>query len=201
MNAVTASSHRQRQAQATRERILVAARELFLSQGYAPTAIAAIARRAGVGVSTVYAVFESKRGILRAMREMWHAESGQREIYREAHNEPDPVTRLEMAAHATRRQWETIGSMATIYEGAAAVDADAAAELREALAGRRRNLAPFVHRFSPHLKSGLGLDAAVAIFFALTRREPYAELVEAHGWSADLYEAWLAATLVQQLLG
>src|SRR5512137_1752617 len=92
-------SHRQRQAQATREQILAAARELFQAQGYAPTTIAAVAGRAGVGVSTVYAVFESKRGILRALRESWSGESGLRELYREAQQEPDPVTRLEMAAH------------------------------------------------------------------------------------------------------
>jgi AcrR family transcriptional regulator len=195
------ATHRQRQAQATRERILSAARELFLAHGYAPSTIEAIARGAGVGVSTVYAAFESKRGILRAMREAWHQESGAREIYREGEVESDPAVRLEMAAHATRRQWETIGAMALIYESAAAADTEAAAELREALAGRRRNLAPYVQALAPGLRAGLEVETAVAIFFALTRRELYAELVEAHGWSAELYEAWLATALCQQLLG
>jgi AcrR family transcriptional regulator len=194
------ATHRQRQAQATRDQILVAARASFLETGFALATIEAIARRAGVGVSTVYAVFESKRGILRALREAWHEESGQSEIFREAESETDPATRMEMAAHATRRQWETIAAMASIYESAAAVDSEAAAELREALAGRRRNLTPFVHGFATRLRTGLGVDAATAIFFALTRRELYVELVEAHGWTPELYEAWLAAALCEQLL-
>ncbi|MFI5371284.1 MAG: TetR/AcrR family transcriptional regulator [Candidatus Eisenbacteria bacterium] len=195
------TTHRQRQAQATRSQILRSARELFLGQGYGATTIESIAHRAGVGVSTVYAVFGSKRGILGGLRETWAGEPEEREIYREAEDEPDPVTRLEMAAHATRRQWEAVAAVAPIVESAASVDPTAAAEWREALASRRRDLASFVRGFATHLKTGLELQVATAIFFALTRRELYAELVDGHRWTPDLYEAWLAATLVQQLLG
>ena len=74
-------THRQRQALATRELIVDAACELFLAQGYMATTIEAISARAGVAVSTVYAVFRNKRGILQAIRERWHQESGQRDIY------------------------------------------------------------------------------------------------------------------------
>ncbi len=195
------SSHRQRQAQATRDQILAAAREAFREHGYGATLIADIARRAGVGVSTVYAVFTNKRGILRALREGARRDSGERELLREAEAEPDPALRLEMLAHAVRRQWETQGALYASLDGAAMSDPDAASERREALAARRRELAALVHGLNPHLRSGLGLDAAVAIVLALTRREVYAELVDEHRWGPDLYQAWLAAALAQQLLG
>src|SRR5258707_13168152 len=100
-------THRQRQALATRELIVDAARELFLAQGYMATTIEAISARAGVAVSTVYAVFRNKRCILQAIRERWHQESGQRDRYRHGMDKSDPKRRLGLAADATRRHWST----------------------------------------------------------------------------------------------
>src|SRR2546423_15061989 len=107
-------THRQRQALATRALIVDAACELFLAQGYLATTIEAISAKAGVAVSTVYAVFRNKRGILQAIRERWHQESGQRDIYRQAMEQKDTKGRLELAANAHRRQWETGGPMIAV---------------------------------------------------------------------------------------
>jgi len=193
-------SHRQRQALVTQQIILDAARELFLEQGYGTTTIDAISAKAGVAVSTVYSIYKNKRGILKAIREAWHQESGQREIYKLALQEPNPQRRIELAANATRRQWETSATMMTVYNSAAAVDSEAAAELKEALAGRRRNLATFIEETASMLRPGLNMQHATAIYLALTQPEVFQELVEVFGWSPDEYETWLAETLKQQLL-
>src|SRR6266571_4499362 len=55
---------RQRQAEETHQRILVAARELLTSRGYVNTTLEMIAEAAEVSPKTVSAVFGSKRGIL-----------------------------------------------------------------------------------------------------------------------------------------
>src|ERR1700690_199842 len=120
-------SHRQRQALVTQGIILDAARELFLEQGYGSATIEAISARAGVAVSTVYGIYKSKRGLLKAIREAWHQDSGQRELYEQALQETTPARRMELAAKATRRQWETSAAMMSIYVGAAVVDSEAAA--------------------------------------------------------------------------
>ena len=193
-------THRQRQALATQKLIVESARDLFLEQGYVTTTIEAISTRAGVADSTVYAVFGNKRGILKMIREQWHLESGQRDIYQEAAAQRDPLHWLELAAHATRRQWETGAAMITIYSSAAVVDPEAATELQTALNGRRANLTQHM-RESPLMAQGRHeLEILVAIFLALTRAEVYQELVDVAGWSPDAYENWLAATLKQQLL-
>ena len=193
-------THRQRQALATRQLIVDAACELFLVQGYIPTTIEAISAKAGVAVSTVYAVFRNKRGILQAIRERWHQESGQRDIYRQAMEQLDSKRRLELAAYATRRQWETSGAMMTIYQAAAAVDPDAAAELSTALQGRRTFITQFIGDMAEQLRPDLSPARAVALFYALTQPTIYQELVAVDGWSPEEYEVWLAATLQQQLL-
>src|SRR5690349_5681045 len=100
-------SYRQRQALVTQQLIVDAAQSLFLEQGYGATTIDAISARAGVAASTFYNIYKNKRGILKAIREEWHQESGQRELYNQALQEPDPQRRIELAAKATRRQWET----------------------------------------------------------------------------------------------
>jgi AcrR family transcriptional regulator len=193
-------THRQRQALATRQLIVDAACELFVAQGYIATTIEAISARAGVAVSTVYAVFRNKQGILQAIRERWHQESGQRDIYQLAREQSDQKRRLELAAHATRRQWETGSVMMTIYQAAAAVDPDAAAELVTALQGRRTFFKHFIDDMAEQLRPDLSPARAVALFYTLTQSTIYQDLVGGEGWSAQEYEVWLAETLQQQLL-
>ena len=55
---------RQTQKEATRRRVLAAAKELFDNQGYEGTTIREIARRAGVSVGSVFTTFDSKGEIL-----------------------------------------------------------------------------------------------------------------------------------------
>ena len=193
-------THRQRQALATQQLIVDSARALFLEQGYGLTTIESISARAGVAVSTVYSIYKNKRGLLKAIRESWHGESRQRDIYAQALAEAEPGRRMALAAHATRRQWELGVSMLYIYDSAAAIDADAAAELQDALEGRRAYLTGFVHATAPMLRADLPVERAVAIYLTLTQPEVYQELVGSSGWTPDEYEAWLADTLQQQLL-
>lgn len=199
-NVKQSLSHRQRQALVTQQLILDAARTLFLEQGYGTTTIESISVKAGVAVSTVYSIYKNKRGILKAIREAWHQESGQREIYQSALNERDPQRRLELAARATRRQWETSAAMVSIYNSAAAVDLDAASELNESLAGRRAHLTHFIGETESMLRAGLGRERATAIYLALTQAEIYREFVDVFGWAPEEYETWLAEILKQQLL-
>ena len=60
---------RQTQKEATRNRVLEAARELFDTQGYQGTTIREIARHAGVSVGSVFTTFASKGEILSQVME------------------------------------------------------------------------------------------------------------------------------------
>ncbi len=200
MSQETGLTHRQRQALQTRRLIVDAARKLFLERGYGVTTMDAIAAEAGVAVSTVYAIFKNKRAFLREIRSALLDQANTREIHEEAREQQDPERRLEMIALQNRRQWEFGGSMIAIHEGAAAVDLEAAAELREVLGGRRWILTRFVTEMKDDLRPDLGTGRAAAILLALCQPEVYRELVEVAGWSPDQYEAWLGETLKVQLL-
>ena len=184
----------------TRRLILEAARILFSKDGYGAATIEAIAAHAGVAVSTVYAVFGTKRAILRGIRTAWHESSRIREVVLSTPSDPDPVSRLRTFAHATRRQWQTGSSVIAIYRGAAATDREAAEELAEALRGRRTSLDIFTRSLGPALRSDLPPERASAVLRALCLPEVHEELVVESGWSEDEYEVWLAATLERELL-
>jgi AcrR family transcriptional regulator len=193
-------THRQRQAQATRDMIVTAAQALFLEQGYICTTIEAIADRAGVATSTVYAIFGSKRGILRAIRDSWHERTHIREVLNSSLETTSPELRLEQLAEATRKQWQMGAEVTAIYTGAAAADPRAAAELTQALSGRREGLLTFAISLGPHLRSGLDATHAASILQALCLPEVFDELVRHSGWSVDEYQIWLVKTLKSQLL-
>ena len=193
-------THRQRQALETRRLIAEAAGRLFLERGYAVTTMDAIAGEAGVAVSTVYAAFKNKRAILREIRMGWHERTHAREINEQAARESDAERRLEMVANSNRRQWELGAGLIAIYQGAAAADREAAAELEEALRGRRSALDRVVEGMERALRPELDPTRAAAILRAHCRAEVYQELVEESGWSPDEYESWLGETLKYQLL-
>ena len=199
-NIETKTTHRQRQAQATRSMIVAAAQALFLEQGYICTTIEVIADRSGVAASTIYAIFGSKRGILRAIRDTWHERTHIREVIYNSHPSANPEMRLEQLAEATRRQWEMGAEVTAIYTGAAAADPRAAAELTQALAGRREGMQSFANSLGAALRPGLDAPHAAAILQALCMPEVFDELVRHSGWSADEYQAWLTHTLKRELL-
>jgi TetR/AcrR family transcriptional regulator, regulator of autoinduction and epiphytic fitness len=193
-------TYRQKQAQGTRNMIVTAAQALFLEQGYICTTIDTIAERAGVATSTVYAIFGSKRGILRAIRDSWHERSHIREVLTNADQSADPKVRLEKLAQATRKQWEIGAEVNAIYTGAAAADPRAAAELTQGMVGRREGLRDFAHSLEAYLRPGLDVSHAATILQVLCMPEVFDELVRRSGWSTDEYEAWLFQTLENAIL-
>ena len=191
---------RQRQAMATRNVIVASAQALFLDQGYICTTIDSIAERAGVATSTVYAIFGSKRGILRAIRDSWQERSHIREMLSSTAHSTNPSERLEQLAQATCQQWETGAEVTAIYTGAAAADPRAAAELTQGMVGRREGLQSFTKDLEPHLRPGLDASHAASILQALCLPEVFDELVRRSGWSVDEYQQWLSETLKRSIL-
>ena len=63
------STRRREQARENRERIIQAAHDLFVREGYGRTTISDIARAAGVADETVYAAFGNKHTLL---RQVWY---------------------------------------------------------------------------------------------------------------------------------
>ena len=194
-------SYRQRQAQATRERVAGAARQLFAERGYVGTTVAAIGKAAGIAEPTVYKAFGNKKAILDEIRRVWIRDSEVRPLLAEAMAESDVRRRVDLAAKWHRQQLERGYDVIMIYQEAARADPSVAEIWSQVLRGREREKKRFIEAIAQHLKHGLTAKTATDLYVTLERPEIYAELVFDRGWSPEEYEAWLATTLKQQLLG
>ena len=192
--------YRRLQALETRRRIAAAARTVFAGSGYAAASIESVAAEAGVAVRTVYSIFGSKKGILAAVCDEWLAEAGVAALFGEAMAEPDPARRLGLVAHLTRVQWELGRDVRPMLEAGAASDSEVRTMFRGWKAERARFLRLSLGDLSGHLRPRLSLDRAAAVLRGLTAAEVFDELTDGEGWSADDYESWLAALLVEVML-
>lgn len=192
---------REERAGLTRSRIAQAARRLFASRGYGATTLAAVAEEAGVAVQTVYAVYGSKAAILRTLREDVLNEPHAGAAFGQALAERDASRRLVLFARSIRLRWEYGHDVVSINDVAGATDPKVRKDVEELLRVRRRGLARIARSIRAELAGGLSVAQAAALLDALTLPSLYAQLVAVHRWTPDRFEAWLAATLLRQLLG
>jgi len=193
------SNYRQEQAAATRRRIADSAQTLFATEGYGATSMEAIARHAGVGSRTVYAVFGAKREILNEICEHWLERAGARRLAAEVLAEPDPVGRVRGAARWLTVLYSTDFDVARILDAAVDEDAETRRLLHGKLRGRNRVMDSLIASVEESLSCPL--EDAKAVFRAFAAPGVYGALVEDSGWTAERFENWLADTLVAQLLG
>lgn len=194
----TPSSHRQRQAEATRARIAEAARRLFAEDGYGATSIEAIAAEAGVGVRTVYSIFGAKREILSVICERWLEQAKAREGAAAVLAEPDPRRRLHAAAAWLVALYATDFDVVMIFEAATDESPQTRALLRSKLAGRNEVMDAMIASLEDHLR--VPTAEAQAIFRALAAPGVYRELVHESSWTAEQLSAWLADLLSRSVL-
>jgi AcrR family transcriptional regulator len=200
---------REDQARLTRRRVTEAARELFLTLGYARTTIARVAAAAGVAADTVYHLFGSKRDLLKHVLDVTIGGDDEdvalleRDDPQAMRGEADQGRQIEMFAIGMSAQLERVRPLDDMLRSAAAVDADIAA-LRDDLQLRQRRqamttVAGWIAARGP-LRAGTSVDDAAATIWTLTSPEVHHMLRVGWGWSADQYRVWLADTLRLTLL-
>jgi AcrR family transcriptional regulator len=196
------SQVRQRQAEETHRRILVAARSLFESRGYAVTTLEAIAELAEVSPKTVTAVFGSKRVLLAEVINPEAFSTPVQQLIEELRATEDPSRRLSLVAQITRQAYEPLASSLELLRTAGAVAPELADVTRQIEARRRQNQARLIAslREQGTLRPGLPLEEATDVLWALTSYDLYRMLVVDQRWEPERYETWLAQLLTQHLL-
>ncbi len=200
-----ASQARTRLARAA---VIGAARELFVERGYGTTTIEAISERADVPPATVYRLFSSKHGILKALFDVSivgddeEIPMGERPEVQALLGSSLPREQVAGFVAITVEVNQRVAPLYGILVSAAGTDPDAAAQLDE-LTGQRqrgqRSIARSLARAGA-LRPELRERDAADLIHALLSPELYRLLVVDRGWSPDRYARWLEAAVADQLL-
>lgn len=182
---------RQKQAEETKNRILDAAEELIKSQGYEQTTIGSIAQRAGVATQTVYAIFNSKQGILiHIMRRSLSAIKMNTNFKDKVRNQSLPGIAKEVATATTKYGQEQIstlnsfGGFEILYPELYSLVHEASQLRRKAIEeGISGGLEDRCIKLTPAKKKTL-----VDIMWAFTDNHLYYSLVVEAGWPLSRFE-------------
>ena len=191
-----------------RAAVVAAARDLFLERGYGATTIEAISERADGPPATVYRLFSSKHGILKAMFDVsivgddHDVPMADRPQVRTALDERDPTGQLAAFVAIAVQVNQRVGPLYRILVSAAGTDPDAAAQLEELAQQRQRGQRSIARALSRAgaLRPELRERDAADLIHAFLSPELYRLLVLDRGWTPDRYARWLEATLRAQLL-
>jgi AcrR family transcriptional regulator len=191
-----------------RAAVIEAARSLFLERGYGATTIEAISALADVPAPTVYRLFSSKLGILKALLDV--SIVGDQETVPMADRreiqallaDADARSMLAGFAKVTAQVNSRVAPLYRILVSAAGSDSDAAALLDE-LTDQRQAGQQLIARSlagAGALRSELRERDAADVIHALLSPELYRLLVLDRHWKSERYERWLTSILADQLL-
>ena len=196
------SPRRQQQADETRRRIVDAARRLIGKNGYDETTIAGIADEAGVATQTVYAVFRSKQGILRALIDRAIYGLDYEKLVLRSLAQSDPADRLRHAAKIAREIYESERTELDFLRKAGVENPEAIAVDKDREGHRFEAQAVMIDSLEDAgaLRRELKRSTAHEILWSLTGRDLFRMLVIERKWSATRYQDWLGELLVKELL-
>jgi len=196
---------RREQAARTRQRILDAAGDLFIQQGYGTTSVRQIADAAQVAPDTVYATLGSKARLLTALLDIRLAPGGQASVLdrpemQALRQERDPQRLLRLFARDYAAMSERVRPMSEVLRTAKAVEPEMAAVREEMEAHRYQYMRTIVRWLTERATLRVPEDRAAHIIWALASPDVGRMLCDVQGWTTTEYAAWLGETLTATLL-
>lgn len=196
------SAVRQESAGETRRRILASAKALFSRRGIDQVTIDEVAKRAGAAASTVYAIYKSKDGILRALMRQSLFGTSFESAQTLLEGVTDPVQLIALTSQVSRAIYESESSDLGLLRHASGFSPalrrieEEFERIRYEMQKRRVQLL-----FSAgKARRGVSFDQARRILWMFTSRDVYRMLVHEGGWTPQRYQEWLSQTLVEALV-
>ena len=192
---------RERQAEFTRNEILLAARRLFAERGFTRTSVRDIATAAGVSAQTVYDSIGSKQTVVARLNDLIDSEAGIGAIVGAVAASRDPQQVAALSARITRSMLENCEDIIRALVTGAAAEPELQVVLDE---GHRRHVegARTVVGMLQKMKAlapAPGAAAMAETLAAITDFRFALVLRESYGWTLDHIEEWMT-TASQDLL-
>jgi AcrR family transcriptional regulator len=207
MAGVKEKSKRAQKARQTRLRMLEAARDLFVANGYGATTLQEVADRAGVAVQTIYFTFGNKRTLLKELVDTAIAGDDEpaattdRPWFADAMASDTAFEHLRRHVAGTREVLERFAPITSMVTIAVATDASVA-ELWPDDTDLRHTVQSTAARSlmgKPGARPDVSVDEASDQLYALLSPELYLLCVRNRGWPVDRWQQWVHKTLRHQL--
>ncbi len=195
---------RQAQAEQTRELLLDAARCLLLTDGYAATTVARVARVCDVSVESVYKRFGGKPGLVRAVVDKALAGEGAIPAERrsDALSPVDPEVLCRGWALLTAEVAPRVAPILLLVRAGASHDPELAELAGELDQTRRHRMTENARRLAAtgQLRPGLTVRQAADVLWTYSSPELYDLLVLRSSWELPRYARFVEDGLRAQLL-
>ncbi|GAA3666531.1 TetR/AcrR family transcriptional regulator [Nonomuraea antimicrobica] len=208
MSDVKRAGKRALKARETRAKILKAAGELFVRDGYGATNLQDVAELAGVAVQTIYFVFGNKRTLLKELVDVTVAGDDEpvatmeRDWFKEAMAARTAAEHLRAHVRGTRAVLARVAPIAKVLDTAVAMDPEVAALWPRDTDPRHvvQSAAAGSLMAKPGARQDVSPEVAADVLYGLLSPELYLLLVRERGWSQERFEEWACRTLAAQLL-
>lgn len=205
---VYTSERRAEQARLTRGRILEAARDLLLADGFFAMTVPSLAARAEVSPQTVYNSVGGKAEVVKAVYDVMlagdddPAPMSERPEFRAVVDAVDGTAYARAYAAWCRGIWDRVGPLLGIIlahgpGGDAVLEEFVGTIDRERRVGNVHSLQGLREREA--LPRDRSVDEVVDAIWTLTSPELYDRLVRRSGWQSAAYEKWLSVQLAAAL--
>jgi AcrR family transcriptional regulator len=196
---------RQAQIAQTEARIVAAATELFLAEGYHAATLEAVAKRAQVGARTVYLRFGTKAALFKRVVDVAIVGDTQlidvlgRDWAQAAMTAPTAAERIAANAAAARQIMERTGALFAVAQQAAASEPLIAGSWQQGREQTRQFYVAFWTRMAEDglLAAGADLPWLIDTTAVLGAAETYLLISRLNGWDLDAYQDWLATTVTR----
>jgi AcrR family transcriptional regulator len=195
-------TRRQDYAQATRQAIIDAARQLFAERGYFAAKVDDIAAEARVAPATVYAVTGGKQNLLNILITAWTTDPIVEQTLGHIDTSTDSAAIIREVASASRTMREAYVDVIRVMLATAPHDEAIAEQERAATAIYRAALVPIAERLVQlgDLRPEMHAADAAGVLWFYFGYSSYFTLHDDNGWSYEQAEHWLAGQAITALL-
>jgi AcrR family transcriptional regulator len=209
MQLVKSTGKKGEKSRQTRRRILQAASELFVDQGYGVTTLQDIAERAGVAVQTIYFAFGNKPSLLKELVDVTIAGDDdpiptmQRAWFLDALAAETAEAQLRTHVRGTCAVLHRVAPIMDVLRGAGAQDPSLAGMWQQDSDPRLEVQTAAAHSLvtKPGARRDLSTEHAADVLFGLLSPELYLLFIRDRGWTPARWERWAYETLYAQLCG
>jgi AcrR family transcriptional regulator len=207
MPLVKSTGKKGEKSRQTRRRILQAAYELFVDQGYGATTLQGIAERAGVAVQTIYFAFGNKPSLLKELVDVTIAGDDepiptmQRAWFRDALAADTAEAQLRAHVGGTCEVLQRVAPIMDVLRAAGAQDPSLAEMWQLDTDPRLEVQTAAAHSLitKPGAKGDLTVEHATDLLYGLLSPQLYLLFIRDRGWTPDRWEQWVYDTLHAQL--